>query len=133
VLLVLERAGSVVLAGVTVAAAMLPGAITGPFLGAWLDVAKSRRRPGLGARRPGCCDRGADGDPMADSLSGGLALVAFTGALEGPSLVAPVSVRQWLAPAHMRGRARARGSTVTKRVTTCEWAVCMVLTRPYRQ
>jgi MFS family permease len=44
VLLVLQRTGSVVLAGITVAAATLPGAITGPFLGAWLDVAKSRRR-----------------------------------------------------------------------------------------
>ena len=28
----------------TAAAATLPGAVTGPFLGAWLDVAKSRRR-----------------------------------------------------------------------------------------
>jgi MFS family permease len=44
VLLVLQRTGSLVLAGVTVAAATLPGALTGPFLGAWLDVAASRRR-----------------------------------------------------------------------------------------
>jgi hypothetical protein len=44
VLLVLQRTGSLVLAGVTVAAAELPGAITGPFLGAWLEVTKSRRR-----------------------------------------------------------------------------------------
>ncbi len=44
VLLILERTGNLVLAGVTVAAATLPGAITGPFLGAWLDVTKSRRR-----------------------------------------------------------------------------------------
>jgi MFS family permease len=44
VLLVLQRTGSLVLAGVTVAASTLPGAITGPFLGAWLDIAKSRRR-----------------------------------------------------------------------------------------
>lgn len=44
VLLVLQRTGSLVLAGVTVAAATLPGALTGPFLGAWLDVASSRRR-----------------------------------------------------------------------------------------
>jgi MFS family permease len=33
-----------VLAGITVAAATLPGAFTGPFLGAWLDIAQSRRR-----------------------------------------------------------------------------------------
>jgi MFS family permease len=44
VLLVLQRTGSVVLAGITVAAATLPGAVTGPFLGAWLDIAESRRR-----------------------------------------------------------------------------------------
>jgi MFS family permease len=44
VLLVLQRTGSLVLAGITVAAATLPGALTGPFLGAWLDVAASRRR-----------------------------------------------------------------------------------------
>jgi MFS-type transporter involved in bile tolerance (Atg22 family) len=44
VLLVLQRTGSLVLAGITVAAATLPGALTGPFLGAWLDVTTSRRR-----------------------------------------------------------------------------------------
>ncbi len=44
VLLVLQRTGNLVLAGLTVAAATLPGALTGPFLGAWLDVAGSRRR-----------------------------------------------------------------------------------------
>jgi MFS family permease len=44
VLLVLQRTGSLVLAGVTVAAATLPGALTGPFLGAWLDITASRRR-----------------------------------------------------------------------------------------
>lgn len=44
VLLVLARTGSLVLAGVTVAAATLPGAVTGPLLGAWLDVTASRRR-----------------------------------------------------------------------------------------
>jgi MFS family permease len=44
VLLVLQRTGSLVLAGLTVAAATLPGAVTGPFLGAWLDVTRSRRR-----------------------------------------------------------------------------------------
>ena len=43
VLLVLARTGSVSLAGVTAAAAVVPGAISGPFLGAWLDVASSRR------------------------------------------------------------------------------------------
>jgi MFS family permease len=44
VLLVLEWTGSVVLAGITVAAATLPAAVSGPFLGAWLDLARSRRR-----------------------------------------------------------------------------------------
>jgi hypothetical protein len=44
VLLVLQRTGSLVLAGVVVAAATLPGAVSGPFLGAWLDVTASRRR-----------------------------------------------------------------------------------------
>jgi MFS family permease len=44
VLLLLERTGSLSLAGVVVATATLPGALTGPLLGAWLDVAKSRRR-----------------------------------------------------------------------------------------
>lgn len=43
VLLVLRRTGSAPLAGVTAAAAMLPAAISGPLLGAWLDVARSRR------------------------------------------------------------------------------------------
>lgn len=44
VLLVLERTHSLTLAGLVVAAAVLPGAITGPILGAWLDVTPSRRR-----------------------------------------------------------------------------------------
>jgi Major Facilitator Superfamily len=44
VLLVLERTHDLALAGVVAAAASLPGAITGPFLGGWLDVIKSRRR-----------------------------------------------------------------------------------------
>jgi MFS family permease len=43
VLLVLARTGSTTLAGVTAAAATLPGALSGPLLGAWLDVARSRR------------------------------------------------------------------------------------------
>jgi MFS family permease len=43
VLLVLSRTGSPALAGLTAAAATLPGAIAGPVLGAWLDVARSRR------------------------------------------------------------------------------------------
>ena len=43
VLLILDRTGSAPLAGATAAAAVLPGAISGPFLGAWLDVARSRR------------------------------------------------------------------------------------------
>ncbi len=43
VLLVLARTGSTTLAGVTAAAATLPGALSGPLLGAWLEVARSRR------------------------------------------------------------------------------------------
>src|SRR4051794_22260790 len=43
VLLVLERTGSAALAGATVAAITLPSAITGPLLGAWLDVTGRRR------------------------------------------------------------------------------------------
>ncbi|HEX5225625.1 MAG TPA: MFS transporter [Solirubrobacteraceae bacterium] len=44
VLLLLQRTGSLSLAGAVTAAAILPGAVTGPLLGAWLDVAGSRRR-----------------------------------------------------------------------------------------
>jgi predicted MFS family arabinose efflux permease len=44
VLLILERTHDLTLAGVVVAAAALPGAVTGPFLGGWLDVSTSRRR-----------------------------------------------------------------------------------------
>jgi MFS family permease len=43
-LLVIERTGSLTLAGLVVGAETLAGAITGPFLGAWLDVTASRRR-----------------------------------------------------------------------------------------
>ena len=43
VLLVLQRTGSAPVAGVTAAASVLPGALSGPVLGAWLDVAKRRR------------------------------------------------------------------------------------------
>jgi predicted MFS family arabinose efflux permease len=43
VLLVLERTGSAPLAGLTSAAAVIPGAISGPLLGAWLDVVARRR------------------------------------------------------------------------------------------
>jgi MFS family permease len=43
VLLVLARTGSAPLAGATAAAATLPGALSGPLLGAWLDVATRRR------------------------------------------------------------------------------------------
>jgi MFS family permease len=43
VLLVLERTGSAPLAGLTSAAAVIPGAVSGPLLGAWLDVAARRR------------------------------------------------------------------------------------------
>src|SRR5436190_1551618 len=37
VLLILERTGSPSLAGVTIAAATLPGIVSGPVIGAWLD------------------------------------------------------------------------------------------------
>lgn len=43
ILLVLNRTGSAALAGATAAAAVLPGALSGPVLGAWLDVARRRR------------------------------------------------------------------------------------------
>jgi hypothetical protein len=43
VLLILERTGSAPLAGITAAAAVVPAALTGPALGAWLDVARRRR------------------------------------------------------------------------------------------
>ena len=43
VLLVLSRTHSPALAGVTAAAAVLPGALSGLVLGAWLDVARRRR------------------------------------------------------------------------------------------
>jgi predicted MFS family arabinose efflux permease len=44
VLLVLERTHDLTLAGIVIAAASLPAAVTGPFLGGWLDVTASRRR-----------------------------------------------------------------------------------------
>jgi predicted MFS family arabinose efflux permease len=44
VLLVLERTGSAALAGATVAAITLPSVLTGPILGAWLDLTGRRRR-----------------------------------------------------------------------------------------
>src|ERR1700722_2183790 len=44
VLLILERTHDLALAGIVVAAASLAAAITGPFLGGWLDVTVSRRR-----------------------------------------------------------------------------------------
>lgn len=43
VLLVLDRTGSATLAGLTIAALTLPGLITGPLLGAWLDLTGRRR------------------------------------------------------------------------------------------
>ncbi len=43
VLLVLARTGSPGLAGVTAAAAVLPAAVSGPLLGAWLEVVRRRR------------------------------------------------------------------------------------------
>ncbi len=44
VLLVLERTHDLTLAGIVIAAASLPAAVTGPFLGGWLDVTSNRRR-----------------------------------------------------------------------------------------
>jgi MFS family permease len=44
VLLVFERTRSLTLGGLVIAAATLPAALSGPFLGAWLDLAASRRR-----------------------------------------------------------------------------------------
>ena len=44
VLLVLEKTHDLALAGLVVAAAALPAAVTGPFLGGWLDVTANRRR-----------------------------------------------------------------------------------------
>jgi predicted MFS family arabinose efflux permease len=44
VLLVYQRTGSLTLGGLVVAATTLPCALSGPFLGAWLDVTRSRRR-----------------------------------------------------------------------------------------
>jgi predicted MFS family arabinose efflux permease len=43
VLLVLDRTGNATLAGAAVAAATLPGVVTGPVLGAWLDRTARRR------------------------------------------------------------------------------------------
>ena len=43
VLLVLDRTGSAGLAGATVAAITLPSLMTGPLLGAWLDLTGRRR------------------------------------------------------------------------------------------
>jgi predicted MFS family arabinose efflux permease len=43
VLLVLERTGSAALAGATVAAITLPSLVSGPLLGAWLDLTGRRR------------------------------------------------------------------------------------------
>jgi MFS family permease len=44
VLLIFQRTHDLALAGFVVAAASLSGAVTGPFLGGWLDVVDSRRR-----------------------------------------------------------------------------------------
>jgi MFS family permease len=43
VLLVLDRTHSATITGLTAAATVLPGALAGPFLGAWLDVVRRRR------------------------------------------------------------------------------------------
>jgi MFS family permease len=75
VLLVLGRTGSAALAGATAAAAVLPAALTGPLLSAWLDVTL-RRRPWIVADR---------------LLSAGalLALVALAG--HAPNWVLPLA------------------------------------------
>jgi predicted MFS family arabinose efflux permease len=44
VLLIFGRTHDLALAGLVVAAATLPAAVTGPFLGGWLDVTSNRRR-----------------------------------------------------------------------------------------
>jgi predicted MFS family arabinose efflux permease len=44
VLLIFERTHDLALAGFVVAAESLAGAVTGPFLGGWLDIVDSRRR-----------------------------------------------------------------------------------------
>ena len=44
VLLILARTHSAPLAGAVAAASVIPGAVSGPVLGAWLDVATHRRR-----------------------------------------------------------------------------------------
>ncbi|HEY2436844.1 MAG TPA: hypothetical protein VGH93_06655, partial [Solirubrobacteraceae bacterium] len=43
ILLVLIRTHSAPLAGATAAAALVPAALTGPLLGAWVDVIRRRR------------------------------------------------------------------------------------------
>ncbi|HET9102458.1 MAG TPA: MFS transporter [Solirubrobacteraceae bacterium] len=43
VLLVLQRTHSGALAGLTAAATVIPGVLSGPLLGAWIDVARRRR------------------------------------------------------------------------------------------
>ena len=56
VLLVLDRTGSAELAGLAVAAITLPSLMTGPLLGAWLDLTGRRLRhlhPGPGVERRG--------------------------------------------------------------------------------
>jgi hypothetical protein len=42
--------------------------------------------------------------PLVHDLAGALALVTLTGALEGPSLVALIAVRQRVTPTHLRGQ-----------------------------
>src|SRR4051812_11519591 len=60
VLLVLERTGSAALAGATIAAVTLPSIVTGPLLGAWIDLT-GRRRAGM----------------VADLLAGAAMLIAI--------------------------------------------------------
>jgi MFS family permease len=74
VLLVLGRTGSAALAGATAAAAVLPAALSGPLLGAWLDVTP-RRRPWI------------VGDRLL-SAAALLALVAVAG--HGPNWTLPL-------------------------------------------
>jgi MFS family permease len=50
--------------------------------------------------------------PLVDGLAGALLLIALTGVLEGPSLVALIAVRQRVAPAHLRGQIFATVSSL---------------------
>lgn len=128
VLLILGRTSSAALAGATAAAAVLPGALSGPVLGAWLDVA-SRRRVLIVADQilsvvtlialvalagPPTARRVALSYavlgvsallwPLAGTLAVGIVLVAFTGFLEGPAYSGTINMRQRHAPPAVRAQ-----------------------------